>query len=728
MAREKESHAATSSAATEPQEKSIRLRFLQFLDSRPWHYFLTTLLLLDFLGNCIVTSVTSTETFYKAAPTTRFVSSACAAMYLTDALGRLMSLRRSYFRNTATIFDGLAVVLLFLALAGRYMTTSLSRPPDWAMFMTCMKGAWTNKYELFHEVNTNQKEQYIAATYCLFVAARICLKPRARTFSKKLHKYANHDQLQINLLSLRAAIHRIPGISAASVDMMETDLALICGRQDGCMVREELMQFLQKAMQYRPKELSVDAFLTHLRHVDATCTMQSTYGAFEVIKSTFRHWYLNLNTYKSLSRVRTTQQVDLWLTMLVVVLYACIVPAMAYCLQILTDQAFPWYMTLSPDFPYWDYSGQNIINVTKTITYKDEMANEDGKNPKENNLDIFKPLQSLQFGIMGILALAVPFVVCDYAMGTFNLMQPIVTIAIGFGFLVYIQPVLGIMAFSFAAIVVSSGPQGLAASKSEEFGKKNAFVSAEYQNAIACQKVVRAYAIQSPLLAKFGASIQSLGVAQFGKDFWSGIVQIYIESAMFIFVAVMTACLSIKVYNGDITPGEFFASVTLISRVSTPVSVLGGFMRVAIGNASSLQRLDEVLLGEYSCIVGPSGCGKSTLLGCLMQLHPVSAGRVSVDGADVKQFSKRSVRDQLAVVFQQGGILNGSILDNIRYGQPTASDDDCKRAAESAECHDFIQQLKDGYDTVVGQHALVNLSGGQLQRICLARALVRKPR
>ncbi|RQM31009.1 hypothetical protein B5M09_013483 [Aphanomyces astaci] len=306
-------------------------------------------------------------------------------------------------------------------------------------------------------------------------------------------------------------------------------------------------------------------------------------------------------------------------------------------------------------------------------------------------------------------------------------MQPIVTIAIGFGFLVYIQPVLGIMAFSFAAIVVSSGPQGLAASKSEEFGKKNAFVSAEYQNAIACQKVVRAYAIQSPLLAKFGASIQSLGVAQFGKDFWSGIVQIYIESAMFIFVAVMTACLSIKVYNGDITPGEFFASVTLISRVSTPVSVLGGFMRVAIGNASSLQRLDEVLLGEYSCIVGPSGCGKSTLLGCLMQLHPVSAGRVSVDGADVKQFSKRSVRDQLAVVFQQGGILNGSILDNIRYGQPTASDDDCKRAAESAECHDFIQQLKDGYDTVVGQHALVNLSGGQLQRICLARALVRKP-
>ncbi|KAF0752285.1 hypothetical protein AaE_006097, partial [Aphanomyces astaci] len=276
MAREKESHAATSSAATEPQEKSIRLRFLQFLDSRPWHYFLTTLLLLDFLGNCIVTSVTSTETFYKAAPTTRFVSSACAAIGRT-AIPRPGWTVHDYFSISSPrlghVYD----------VHERYV---------WADDVTevvLTQGAWTNKYELFHEVNTNQKEQYIAATYCLFVAAHICLKPRARTFSKKLHKYANHDQLQINLLSLRAAIHRIPGISAASVDMMETDLALICGRQDGCMVREELMQFLQKAMQYRPKELSVDAFLTHLRHVDATCTMQSTYGAFEVIKSTFRH-------------------------------------------------------------------------------------------------------------------------------------------------------------------------------------------------------------------------------------------------------------------------------------------------------------------------------------------------------------------------------------------------------------------------------------------------------
>ncbi|RHY27550.1 hypothetical protein DYB32_008057 [Aphanomyces invadans] len=532
-------------ASQDAPESSMRLRFLQFLDSRPWHYFIMALLLVDFLGNCIVASVTSTETFYHAARTTRLASAACAIMHLIDSVGRVWSLRRSYFRNAATAIDGLAVVLVLLTLAARYECHQLSQrggPTNICRFVwaddvknvVLSQGGWTNKYQLFHEVLTNQKEQYIAALYS-------CGKPQA------------------------------------VVELMEMDLAMVCGRQDGNINREELMRFLQKAMQYRPKELSVDAFLAYLRQVDATSSMQSTYGAYEVVKSTFRHW--------------ASQRFDLALTVLVVVLYACIVPGLAYFLQILTDQAFPWYITLDPAHDnLWDI--YTITNVTKRIVYKDEMANENNLNPKENNLFIFVPHESLQFGLLGLLALAVPFVACDYAMGMhnrdavraishaqpiqffnerpdgdlnnlfqsdiarvnamwqavfWNLMQPIVAIAIGFGFLLYVQPVVGIMAFSFAAIVVSSGPQGLAASKSDDFGKKNAIVSTEYQNAIACQKVVRAYAIQSSLLARFGASIQTLGTAQFGKDFWSGIVQIYIESAMFIFVAVMTACLSIKV-------------------------------------------------------------------------------------------------------------------------------------------------------------------------------------
>ncbi|RHY45452.1 hypothetical protein DYB30_012444, partial [Aphanomyces astaci] len=354
-------------------------------------------------------------------------------------------------------------------------------------------------------------------------------------------------------------------------------------------------------------------------------------------------------------------------------------------------------------------------------------------------------------------------------------MHPLIAIVAGFAFLIYFEPSVGMVSLGFSIMVVTSGPQGHASLKSKDFGSKNAYTSADFQNAIACQQVVRAYGIQSPVLTKFHATTTTLRKAQFLKDFWAGAVQIYVDSAMFFFVAVMTAGLALKVFGADITAGAFFSAVTLMSRISTPVTVLGGFMRVAIGNASSLQRLDEIVLcdnrrgatpslpslprmqralqvdrlsfqydtttahfdlqqvsatfplGHYVCIVGPSGCGKSTLLGCLMQFYEPSDGVIAVDDHNLHAYSKSSYMGQIAVVFQDGGILNGSILDNIRFGNALATDDECKHAAELAECGAFVHALKDGYDTIVGQHATANLSGGQTQRICLARALVRKP-
>jgi ABC-type methionine transport system ATPase subunit len=109
-----------------------------------------------------------------------------------------------------------------------------------------------------------------------------------------------------------------------------------------------------------------------------------------------------------------------------------------------------------------------------------------------------------------------------------------------------------------------------------------------------------------------------------------------------------------------------------------------------------------------------------------MQFQEADGGCIRLDGHDIFNFSKKSFMDQTAVVFQDGGILNGTIYDNIRYGNGQASNADCEEAARLAECH-FIPDLKDGFETIVGQHATVSLSGGQAQRICLARALCRKP-
>ncbi|CAK4103324.1 unnamed protein product [Aphanomyces euteiches] len=798
--------------STPPKEtrKSARLGCLQFIDSRGWHYLFMLILFLDFFGNCIAVSFTSTENFYKYGPKTRFGSMGCCAIYVFDMFLRLISLRGGLFKNAASVGDLIALMLLLVILAGRIWKAD---DPDKVQIHM---GGWTDKYEIAHKYISNQIEQYIDAVYCLFVAIRIVLKPRARTFSKKLHKYANHDNLRFSMASLRGSLRRIPGITAVAIEMMETDLAIICGRHDGDMGRGELMQFLQKALLYRPKELSADAFLAHLRDVDAVAG-SGVYGAYDVIRSTFRHW--------------ANQRVDLALTTIVVIIFACVTPGFAFFLKIVTDQAFPRYVYSVENFDVdpTDFT-LKLVGIYRRPTYKNETVN-------ENNTQVFLPFSpdnSLKLGIIGLIGISVPFILCDYAMGYFqskmiskathrlqknllriilnkptkffaersdgdlnnlfqsdisrvnamwqavfwNLMQPVVAIVIGFGYLMYSEPIIGIMAFSFSAIIATSGPQGLAGSKSQDFGKKNAYASAEFQNAIACQKVVRAYEIQKPLMSKFGASIKTLSLAQFAKDFWSGIVQIYVESAMFIFVACMTACLAIKVYYGDTTSGEFFSSVTMLSRVSTPVTVLGGFMRVAIGNASSLQRLDAIVMqsddeddkakkrdaakpalprmskalslsqvcfsyteekqnlsdittvikrGEYVCIVGPSGCGKSTLLSCLMRFQDISSGTIAIDGLDIHQYSTSSYADQLAVVFQDGGILNGSILENIRYGQTQASEQDCIEAAKAAECHQFIEQLKDGYSTIIGQHGTTNLSGGQMQRICLARALVRKP-
>ncbi|KAF0684805.1 hypothetical protein As57867_023179, partial [Aphanomyces stellatus] len=266
----------------EESYRSARLSCLQFVDSRKWHYFLMFLLFVDFFGNCVAVSFTSQDNFHKFGLKARLASSGCAAFYVFDMFIRLTSLRAAMFRNVPSVFDLLALVLLGVSLFARFWKA------DDPKKVWITEGGFIDKYDTIRSYKSNQIEQYLTAVYCFFVAIRIILKPRSRTFSKKLHKYANHDNLRISMSSLRASLRRIPGITAVAVEMMETDLVIICGRDEGNMSREELMQFLQKALLYRPKDLSANAFLAHLRDIDAQSN-HAAYGAFDVVKSTFRH-------------------------------------------------------------------------------------------------------------------------------------------------------------------------------------------------------------------------------------------------------------------------------------------------------------------------------------------------------------------------------------------------------------------------------------------------------
>lgn len=128
--------------------------------------------------------------------------------------------------------------------------------------------------------------------------------------------------------------------------------------------------------------------------------------------------------------------------------------------------------------------------------------------------------------------------------------------------------------------------------------------------------------------------------------------------------------------------------------------------------------------GRTTALVGPSGAGKSTVIGLIPRFYDPSEGQILIDGQDIADVTKQSLREHLAYVSQQPYLFEGSIRDNIRYGRPDATDAEIEEAARLAYAHDFIVAQPFGYDTPVGENG-VTLSGGQRQRLSIARALVR---
>ena len=130
--------------------------------------------------------------------------------------------------------------------------------------------------------------------------------------------------------------------------------------------------------------------------------------------------------------------------------------------------------------------------------------------------------------------------------------------------------------------------------------------------------------------------------------------------------------------------------------------------------------------GDTLALVGPTGAGKSTVLKLLLRLYDVDDGAVRIDDQDIREVSRRSLRQSIGYVGQESYLFYGTVRDNIAYGSFDATDDEIEAAAEAAEAHDFIQNLPEGYDTMVGERG-VKLSGGQRQRLCIARAMLEDP-
>lgn len=130
--------------------------------------------------------------------------------------------------------------------------------------------------------------------------------------------------------------------------------------------------------------------------------------------------------------------------------------------------------------------------------------------------------------------------------------------------------------------------------------------------------------------------------------------------------------------------------------------------------------------GEKLAIVGPSGGGKTTLCNLIPRFYDVTAGRITIDGQDIKSFTLKSLRRNIGIVQQDVYLFSGTVYENIAYGRPGATEEEVMDAAKKAGAHEFIMGLKDGYNTYVGERG-VKLSGGQKQRISIARVFLKNP-
>jgi ATP-binding cassette subfamily B protein len=224
--------------------------------------------------------------------------------------------------------------------------------------------------------------------------------------------------------------------------------------------------------------------------------------------------------------------------------------------------------------------------------------------------------------------------------------------------------------------------------------------------------------------------------------------------------------------KSGVTVGVLIAFTTYITRFWSPINTIAGFYNDVLTAISYLERIFETMdepvevtdaedaitmpeikgdvkfdhvsfsyedgetvlkdisfqvkQGQTIAIVGPTGAGKTTIVNLLSRFYNTDTGRVLVDGQDISKVTLHSLRSQMGVMMQDSFIFSGTVMDNIRYGNKTATDEDVVRAAKTVCAHDFIMQLEDGYDTQVNERGS-RLSAGQRQLISFARALLNDP-
>jgi ATP-binding cassette, subfamily B, beta-glucan exporter len=282
--------------------------------------------------------------------------------------------------------------------------------------------------------------------------------------------------------------------------------------------------------------------------------------------------------------------------------------------------------------------------------------------------------------------------------------------------------------------------------------------------------VVQSYGRLAAEMQAMRGIMDELLAAQYPVLTWWGLLTVLTRAAATITMVAVFAVGALLAQRGEITVGEIVAFVAFANLLIAKLDLLSGFaVRVfqyaptlrsffelldasgavhekadarPLGEIAGNVRYDDITFrfanselgvfaisfeakaGETVALVGPTGAGKTTTLALLQRLRAPGSGRIYIDGHDIADVTLASLRHKLAVVFQDAGLFNRSIAENIRIGKPDATDEEVANAAKLAEAHDFILKKPGGYQFVIGERGLL-LSGGERQRIAIARAILK---
>ena len=320
----------------------------------------------------------------------------------------------------------------------------------------------------------------------------------------------------------------------------------------------------------------------------------------------------------------------------------------------------------------------------------------------------------------------------------------------------------------FVASFISKKTFNMFKLQSETRGDQTAFIDEMISN----EKVVKAFSREEQTIEKFASMNEDLKNALLKAIFFSSLTNPmtrFVYNVIYAFVALFGA---IGVISGNMSIGILTCMLSYVNQYTKPFNEITGVITelqnafacieriFELLNAKSepLDKFDAVCLddlegnieikdvffsynkekkliedfnlsvkkGQKVAIVGPTGAGKSTIINLLMRYYDTDKGIISVDGYDIKDIQRESLRSNYGMVLQETWLRNGTIRDNICLGKPDASEEEILRAAKSSHAHSFIRRLENGYDTVISDDG-GSLSQGQKQLLCIARIMLLLP-